>query len=192
MRVGARTIVVLGVVLAACDKDAGEPAPPAASAVVSVPVAAEPGALLEAGDEAPEVEAVAHTGQRVRLADHRGKPVVVYFYPKDDTPGCTVEAQSFRDEWRRLRQAGVVVLGVSTDDNVSHRAFASKYELPFLLLPDTDQKIARAFGVPLANGHAKRVTFVIDTKGRIAKTFADVTPKGHAEEVVAAVSELES
>ena len=173
----------------ACEKRAetGSTAAPAES--TAAPARA---GLLEAGDEAPKVEAVAHNGQRMSLADLRGKPVVVYFYPKDDTPGCTVEAQGFRDEWKRLSSAGAVVLGVSTDDNVSHRAFASKYELPFLLLPDSDQTIAKAFGVPIVNGHAKRVTFVIDKQGRIAKVFPAVTPKGHADEVIVAVSALDS
>jgi peroxiredoxin Q/BCP len=147
--------------------------------------------LLERGDEAPRVEATAHTGQAVKLSDFKGKPVVVYFYPKDDTPGCTVEAQGFRDDHAELTKAGIVVIGVSTDDTASHRAFASKYELPFLLLPDTDQKISKAFGVPITNGHSKRVTFVIDKNGKIAKVFPEVTPAGHAQEVLTAVKSLD-
>jgi peroxiredoxin Q/BCP len=156
------------------------------------PAATPAQGLLESGDEAPRIETVAHDGSAVKLADYRGKPVVVYFYPKDDTPGCTVEAQGFRDEWKGLTERGVVVLGVSTDDNASHKAFAEKYELPFKLLPDTDRKIATAFGVPVVNGHAKRVTFVIDKQGKIARVFPEVTPKGHADEVLAAVAALES
>ena len=107
----------------------------------------------------------------------------LYFYPKDDTPGCTVQAEGLRDDWPALEKAKAVVLGVSTDDNESHRAFADKYNLPFLLLPDPDQRIARAFGVPLKNGRAKRVTFVIDKQGKIAKVFPKVDPATHADDV---------
>ena len=184
-------ILALGLTSVGCEKRTETPLTTAESPAEPAQAPPRTG-LLEAGDEAPKIEALAHNGQRMSLSDLRGKPVVVYFYPKDDTPGCTVQAQGFRDEWKRLTAAGAVVLGVSTDDNVSHRAFASKYELPFLLLPDSDQKIAKAFGVPIVNGHAKRVTFVIDKQGRVAKVFPEVTPKGHAEEVIAAVGALES
>ncbi len=163
---------------------------PAAATSASPPAEAEK-ELLGIGDDAPAIDAVAHNGQKVTLAQFKGKPVVVYFYPKDDTPGCTVEAKGIRDEWPELRKAGAVVLGVSSDDNVSHRAFASKYDLPFLLVPDTDHKIAGAFGVPVNNGHAKRVTFLIDKGGKIAKVFPDVTPDGHAKELVAAIGGLQ-
>jgi thioredoxin-dependent peroxiredoxin len=194
MRRNTLVIVAALGVLGACNKTeqrAGDPAP-APSETPTPTATAEKKGLLERGDEAPTVEAVAHDGSQVKLADYRGKPVVVYFYPKDDTPGCTVQAQGFRDEWTDLAKSGAVVLGVSTDDNESHKAFAAKYELPFLLLPDTDQKIATAFGVPIVNGHAKRVTFVIDKQGKVARVFPEVTPKGHADEVLAAVAALES
>ncbi len=177
-----------------CEKKAAvsDTAPPT-SASVTTPVVTAPPAregLLGVGAAAPQIEAVAHNGQSVRLADYLGSVVVVYFYPKDDTPGCTVEAQGIRDEWSGFKSAGAVVLGVSTDDNVSHRAFAAKHELPFLLLPDGDHKIAGAFGVPVSNGYAKRVTFVIDKQGKVAKVFPQVTPSAHSKELLAAIDEL--
>ena len=147
-------------------------------------------ALLGVGAPAPAIESVAHNGQKVNLAELKGRPVVVYFYPKDDTPGCTVEAEGFRDDFTDLSKANAVVLGVSTQDNASHRAFASKYGLPFMLLPDEDESIARAFGVPVKNGYTKRVTFVIDKQGKIAKVFPNVNPKGHSDEVLEALAEL--
>jgi peroxiredoxin Q/BCP len=148
--------------------------------------------LLEPGQPAPDIAATAHTGEAVKLSGFRGRPVVVYFYPKDDTPGCTVEAQELRDESAELQKHQVVVLGVSSDDNESHRAFASKYQLPFLLLPDPDHSIAAAFGVPVSSGRAKRVTFVIGKDGKVARVFPDVTPKGHAAEILQVVSSLQS
>jgi peroxiredoxin Q/BCP len=179
----------------ACSKnEASETGAPAAQA--ETPAAANPAvessSLLSEGDQAPEVEAKAHTGKLVRLSQFRGKPVVVYFYPKDDSPGCTMEAQEIRDLWQDLLRTDAVVLGVSTDDNASHQAFAEKYELPFLLLPDTEQRIARAFGVPVNNGRAKRATFVIDRQGKVRKVFGGVSPKGHGMEILNAVKALSS
>lgn len=146
--------------------------------------------LAVEGSEAPDFEAVAHSGQRVKLSELRGKNVVLYFYPKDDTPGCTIEAREIRDEWPRFQQANTVVLGVSADDNESHVRFAEKHGLPFLLLPDPEHEIAEAYGVPVRLGVTKRVTFVIDATGRVAKTFDDVNPNGHAGEIMKAVTDL--
>ena len=174
-------LLVLG-----CDRGA----PRAGAEASSSAGAASPSGLALVGTSAPDIEGVAQNGDKVRLADFRGRPVVVYFYPKDDTPGCTAEAQGMRDEWTALQAAKAVVIGVSTDSADSHRAFTQKYELPFLLLPDPDAKIARAFGVPVHLGFAKRVTFVIDKQGRIAKVFPDVSPKGHAQEVLAVLRGL--
>jgi thioredoxin-dependent peroxiredoxin len=179
----------------ACSKPASEPsgsatatAAPGSVAAVPASAASEPEAkLLEVGAPAPAIESVAHNGQTVKLADLRGRPIVVYFYPKDDTKGCTIEAEEIRDDWADLTKANAVVLGVSTDDNASHRAFATKYGLPFLLLPDTDQSIAKAFGVPVVKGYVKRVTFIIDKQGKIAKVFPQVNPKGHSDEILAAL-----
>lgn len=170
--------------VAGCQNKA-EPAPAARGSSAPAPRAG----LLAVGDPAPAIEATAHTGQAVRLKELVGKPVVVYFYPKDDTPGCTVEAQGLRDEWSALSAAGAVVIGVSTDDNQSHKAFAEKHALPFLLVPDEKGTIAAAFGVPVTLGHAKRITFVIGKNGAIAKVFPEVKPKEHAQEVLAAIRE---
>jgi thioredoxin-dependent peroxiredoxin len=150
--------------------------------------AAAPEALLAEGAAAPPIDTTAHTGEHVSLAALRGKPIVLYFYPKDDTSGCTKEACEIRDAWQKFQDAGAVVLGVSTDDNTSHVAFAEKYKLPFLLLPDQGGAIAKAYGVPLRMGMAKRVTFIIDRQGKITKVFPDVNPAGHANEILAALS----
>jgi peroxiredoxin Q/BCP len=182
---------LLCLAVAGCDRStpAGSSRSDGPGAASAAP-AAEPSGLLGAGAPAPNIEAVAHTGETVKLTELRGRPVVVYFYPKDDTPGCTAEAQGIRDEWEAIKVSKAVVLGVSTDDNDSHKAFADKHSLPFLLLPDKDKSIARAFGVPVRFGLAKRVTFVIDKDGKIAKVFPDVSPKGHAQEVLAALTGL--
>lgn len=148
--------------------------------------------LAAAGSTAPAIDTTSHTGEHVTLAALRGKPVVLYFYPKDDTPGCTKEASEIRDNWDALKQTDAMVLGVSTDDTESHVAFANKYQLPFMLLPDKNGVIAQAYGVPLTLGHAKRVTFVIDRQGKIAKVFPDVNPSGHAAEILAALASLHS
>ncbi len=188
-----RFLVLCGcaALLGACSKDKPSSAAPTAPASAVVAVKShDPDKLLEPGAPAPDFEAIAQTGQAVSLKSLRGKPVVVYFYPKDDTPGCTTEAKSFRDNWVDVKKANAVVLGVSSQDNVSHRAFTSKFELPFLLLPDTDHKIAAAFGVPVHLGFAKRVTFLIDKDGKIAKVWPDVDPDQHAEAVIAAIKAL--
>jgi len=176
----------------ACSKPQSDRAAPASSAPAATAASATaPRELLAVGAPAPDLKVVAHNGTPVKISDFRGKPVVVYFYPKDDTPGCTIEAQEIRDLWKDLGEAGAVILGVSTQDNESHRAFASKYGLPFLLLPDTDHSIARAFGVPVnERGFAKRVTFVIDRAGKIAKVYPEVDPGGHAAELLRDVRQI--
>lgn len=142
---------------------------------------------LAAGSPAPNVTFALSTGESVTLASLKGKPVVVYFYPKDDTPGCTVEAQEIRDLYEQLKQTGATVIGVSADGADSHRAFAEKHGLPFLLASDGAGELAKAFGVPLKNGRASRMSFVIDADGRIKRAFPQVTPKGHAAELLAAI-----
>ena len=149
--------------------------------------APRPAGLVAEGSVAPPIETTAHDGQHVSLAALRGKPVVLYFYPKDNTSGCTKEACEIRDAWKQFQDKGAVVLGVSSDDAASHVGFAEKYHLPFLLLPDTDKTIAHAYGVPVRLGFDKRVTFVIDAEGRIKKVFPDVNPVGHAAEILAAL-----
>jgi len=150
----------------------------------------KPNALIAVGAPIPKLSAVAQNGERVDLESFKGKPLVVYFYPKDDTPGCTIEAQEIRDLWSDIQGTGAAVIGVSVDDDASHKAFAEKYALPFLLLPDTDRRITQAFGVGLKSGRARRVTFVFDREGRVAKVFPEVTPKGHGREVVDAIKSL--
>jgi peroxiredoxin Q/BCP len=164
----------------ACER-AEPPAP------VRAPSAAPASSLLAVGADAPDIVATAHTGERVALRDLRGKSVVLYFYPKDDTPGCTLEAQELSALSNELASKGAVVIGVSTDGEASHRAFAEKYSLSFLLLPDDQHQIAARFGVPVVGGKARRVTFIIGPDGKIARVFPAVTPKGHGAEVLAAL-----
>lgn len=152
------------------------------------PAEAPPQGPLAAGALAPDVTFALHTGETTKLSSLRGKPLVVYFYPKDDTPGCTVEAQEIRDLYEPLKQSGAVVIGVSTDPPDAHRAFAEKHSLPFLLASDPQGELAKAFGVPLKNGRATRVSFVIGPDGRIKRTFPQVTPQGHAAELLSAIS----
>jgi thioredoxin-dependent peroxiredoxin len=164
--------------------------PVASIAAAPAPTVAGAGTLLAAGAEVPDVAAPAQDGTLVRLRALKGKPVVVYFYPKDDTPGCTIEAKGIRDQYAELSRRAVV-LGVSVDSLDSHKAFATKYDLPFQLLDDTNHELARAFGVPLSpSGHAKRVTFVIDASGKVSKVFPNVNPDGHAAELIEALKTL--
>ena len=139
---------------------------------------------------------VVKNGQ-VHLADLRGKTVVLYFYPKDDTPGCTKEACSFRDANRVMQKRGIVVLGVSTDDVDSHQKFANKYQLPFPLLADTDTAVSQLYDVYGEKNFAgkkymgiNRSTFLIDKDGIVRKIWHKVRPEGHAEEVLQAVDSL--
>jgi len=197
-------VLILLPLLAACNRAGNnEPAPatssrslasavsPAISDVAPVASSKLPEAvgssLLVVGADVPDVAAKAQDGKLVRLRDLKGKPLIVYFYPKDDTPGCTVEAKGIRDQYAELKSRAVV-LGVSEDSAESHQAFASKYDLPFALLDDTSHALATAFGVPLSSGHAKRVTFVIDAAGKVSKVFPDVNPDGHAAELISALN----
>jgi peroxiredoxin Q/BCP len=148
--------------------------------------------MIKEGELAPDFELVSDSGETVRLSDLRGRTVVLYFYPKDDTPGCTKEACSFRDSYAPLQATGAVVLGVSPDSTKSHTKFKTKYSLPFPLLADTDHQVAEAYGVWVEKssygrkywGNA-RTTFVVDGEGRVKKVFEKVKPEGHAEEVLA-------
>lgn len=122
-------------------------------------------------------------GELRRLKDFRGHNLVVYFYPKDDTPGCTVEGKEFRDSYAQFQALDCAVIGVSTDSVERHRAFAEKHALPFILLADEDGKLASAFGV-LSGKYAARSTFVLDTDLRVRRAFHEVTPRGHAAQVL--------
>ena len=150
---------------------------------------------LETGQKAPEFEVKNEKGELIKLSDYLGKKVVLYFYPKDDTPGCTKEACSFRDADSIYREQGIKVLGVSLDTEQSHQAFASKHSLPFTLLSDTDHSVSDAFGVygeqtSSSTGNKymglARKTFLIDEQGRIKKVFDKVNVESHADEVLAA------
>lgn len=137
-------------------------------------------------NEAPATADIAlpdQHGRETRLADFRGKPLVLYFYPMDDTPGCTVEGKEFRVLHPQFVALGCAVVGVSVDSVESHRAFAAKHGLPFALLSDWRGELARAFGV-LREGVAARSTFVLDRESRIARAFLDVSPRGHAQQVL--------
>jgi thioredoxin-dependent peroxiredoxin len=148
--------------------------------------------VVEEGQQAPDFELASDAGERVRLSDLRGKPVVLYFYPKDDTPGCTKQACGIRDAWGDYRARGAVVLGVSPDDEASHVKFKEKYSLPFTLLADPDHAVATEYG---AWGEKKnygktyegiiRSTFVIGPDGTLVKALRNVKPDGHAERVLA-------
>jgi peroxiredoxin Q/BCP len=151
-------------------------------------------AVLGVGDKAPPFKAADQDGNSVSLRDFKGQKVVLYFYPKDDTPGCTKEACSFRDGWAKFRRRKVAVLGVSVDDEKSHKKFAEKYSLPFTLLADEDKAIVNAYGVwgeKSLYGRTfmgiRRVTYLIDENGRIAAVWPKVKPDGHADEILAAV-----
>jgi peroxiredoxin Q/BCP len=157
------------------------------ASTVALGACAHHGGLLAVGTPAPEFAVTAHDGRRVALSDLRGRFVALYFYPKDDTPGCTKEACGFRDAAKPLEDAGVVVLGVSEQGAGSHAAFAEKYQLPFPLLPDERGELAAAYHVPVTIGLAKRVTYLIGKDGRIARVWPSVTPTGHAQEILAAV-----
>lgn len=146
--------------------------------------------LLAPGAVAPDVVGEAASGDAVHLSAQRGHPAVVYFYPKDETPGCTKEACAFRDAFDRYAKAGVTIFGVSGDDATSHREFRQKHALPFPLVADVDGAVQRAYGVPSRLGMAARVTFLVGPDGKIARVFPDVDPGVHAEEVLAAIAAL--
>ena len=151
--------------------------------------------MIAEGQEAPDFELTSDTGETVKLSDLRGKPVVVYFYPKDDTPGCTTQACGIRDAYGEFERAGAVVLGVSPDDERSHVKFRSKYELPFTLLADTEHAVAERYGVWGEKKYMgkkymgiSRSTFVIGEDGKVKKVFEKVTPATHADDVLAALA----
>ena len=152
--------------------------------------------MLKQGDKAPDFTSKDQDGKTVKLADFKGKRVVLYFYPKDDTPGCTKEACSFRDADDVYQKKGIKVFGVSTDDEKSHQKFISKFQLPFDLLADTDKDIVEKYGVwGEKSMYGKkymgtiRKTFLIDEKGKIAKIFDKVNVAEHADEVLEAFNE---
>jgi len=148
-------------------------------------------AKLKEGDKAPDFTATDQNGQKVSLSDFRGKNVILYFYPKDDTPGCTAEACSFRDNYQSLLSQGFQVIGVSTDDEKSHKKFETKYNLPFPLIADTEHEIVEAYGVwAEKNNYGKtymgtvRTTFIIDQTGVISNIIEKVDTKNSSQQIL--------
>lgn len=185
--------VALLLVLAACDKK--EETKPAV-ATSATPLTAVPatstssstmgeGKKLAEGDVAPDVSMPLQNGKTLQLSSLKGKNVVVYFYPKDQTSGCTMEAQNFRDKFEDLKKADITVIGVSMQDADSHKAFIEKEKLPFDLAID-DGSIAKAFGVPMRGNFHSRWTFLVGKDGKVKKIWRDVQPKDHAVEVLQA------
>ncbi|HSY10515.1 MAG TPA: thioredoxin-dependent thiol peroxidase [Candidatus Dormibacteraeota bacterium] len=149
---------------------------------------------LKEGDKAPEFSVNTNGGGKISLADYKGKNVILYFYPKDDTPGCTKEACAFRDNFSEFKKRGAIVFGVSPDSVKSHDKFVEKFKLPFILLADEDKKIVEAYGVWGEKSFmgrkymgTNRVTFLIGPDGRIKKIWPQVKPEEHVEEVLAAL-----
>ena len=152
--------------------------------------------MLKEKSAAPAFSTKDGEGKQVRLKDFRGQKVVLYFYPKDDTPGCTKEACSFRDAFADFEKSGIKVLGISPDNERAHKKFAEKYKLPFTLLTDTDHSISEAYGtygekkfMGRTYMGVKRTTFLIDEKGKIKRIFEKVKPDEHAQEVLEAFNE---
>ncbi len=153
--------------------------------------------MIQEKDKAPDFTVKTDEGSDLELSALRGRPVVLYFYPKDDTPGCTVEACELRDAFPRFKKSDAVILGVSPDDVKSHQKFKRKFELPFTLLADTDHAIAERYGVWVEKSMygkqywgIQRATFIIDADGTVAKIFPKVKPEGHAAEVEAEIGKL--
>jgi thioredoxin-dependent peroxiredoxin len=150
--------------------------------------------MVEEGKPAPDFALTSDSGETVRLSDYRGKPVVVYFYPRDDTPGCTAQACGIRDNYGAFGERGAVVLGISPDDETSHVKFKEKYGLPFTLLADPDHEVADRYGVWGERSMygktymgIERSTFVIDAEGNVARIMRRVKPDTHAEQVLQAL-----
>ena len=151
--------------------------------------------MVEEGKLAPDFELTSDTGETVKLSALRGRQVVLYFYPKDDTPGCTTQACGIRDAYEEFERAGAVVLGISPDNEKSHVKFRNKYELPFTLLADTDHAVAELYGVWGEKAFmgkkyigVLRSTFVIDANGLVKKIMHKVKPATHADDVLAALA----
>ena len=161
--------------------EAGAPA-----AADGAPAAADSPAELAVGGLAPDFTAETHLGQSFTLSEQKGKAVIVYFYPKDETRGCTAEAEAFRDDFAALQAKGAIVVGVSADSLESHRAFAEAHQLPFALVSDPDGAIARRFGVPFRTT-AQRQTFVVGKDGKLARIYRTVDVAGHAADIQSAI-----
>ena len=150
--------------------------------------------MLEKNIPAPDFELIDENGNPHKLSDYQGKPVLLYFYPKDDTPGCTTEACEFRDDYDQYEKAGVVILGISPDSQKSHNKFKAKYDLPFTLLSDEDHSVCEMYGVwGKKSMYGKeyygvlRTSFLIDADGNLIDIFENVKPKGHSLQVLSAL-----
>lgn len=165
----------------------------ALGAVLSAVTVAAAAAVPEVGAQAPEFSLPDQHGKVRQLSDWRGKWVVLYFYPKDDTPGCTTEACNFRDDWQQLSIMDAQVVGISVDTSASHKAFAEKYHLPFPLLADVKAEAAVRYGAVSdwkLFKFAKRYTFLIDPQGRVAKTYLSVNAAHHSAEIITDLKQL--
>jgi peroxiredoxin Q/BCP len=194
-KIAVSSILFSCVILGGCKKD--NPTPPVSSAASlssAPPITSSSATAANAtpatgasevvvGQPPPDFTATAQDGTAVHLAALKGKPVVVYFYPKDETAGCTKEACSFRDSWDALQAKGVVLIGISQDTDDSHRAFASNHKLPFLLVSDPKGDLAAKFGVPVHMGYDARQSFVIGADGNVKKIYRDVNVTVHAKEI---------
>lgn len=150
--------------------------------------------MLEKLTQVPDFELLDENEKKHRLSDYKGRPVLLYFYPKDDTPGCATEACEFRDDYDEYEKAGVVILGVSPDSPKSHKKFKEKYDLPFTLLADDDHQLCEQFGVWAKKKMygreyfgVLRTSFLIDSEGKLVEIFENVKPKGHSQQVLAAL-----
>lgn len=188
----ALSLTLAALVATGCPRDsAPQQSDPEGEAPVDEPAAErESRGLVAEGSPIPDFSSEAHDGTLVSPSAMLGSPWVLYFYPKDDTPGCTAEARGFRDAHADLEALDARVFGASLDDLESHRSFAEAHDLTFPLIADTDGAIAESFGVSTEAGYAERVTFVIDAEGTIAKVFPEVEIEGHADEVLDALRAL--
>jgi peroxiredoxin Q/BCP len=197
-KIGVSSILIFSsVILGGCKKDepptpvastasslnSGAPATSASTAPADSTSAPTANGDVVVGQPPPDFTATAQDGTVVHLAALKGKPVVVYFYPKDETPGCTKEACSFRDAWDSLHDKGVVLIGISADTDESHRAFASNHKLPFLLISDAKGDLAAKFGVPVHLGYDARQSFVIGADGNVKKIYRDVDVTIHSKQI---------
>jgi len=177
----------------ACATPASTPTAPPTSgtsaASTAAPTASSPSIAADfapdelVGKPAPDFTAVAQDGTAIHVAALKGKRVVLYFYPKDETPGCTKEACSFRDAWQDLSGTGAVLVGISADTSGSHKDFAAHYKLPFLLVSDPDGQIGGTYGVPFS-GHHQRQTFIIGADGKVLKVYRKVDVTVHAKQIL--------
>ncbi|HVU04629.1 MAG TPA: peroxiredoxin [Polyangiaceae bacterium] len=187
-------LLVLGSALPGCRKAPTADADPSVTGKSSAPPPLDtsweqnPGRLLAPKERAPDFEGIAHTGMRVRLSSFSGKTVVVFFYGADKTPEATAEVRAFRDAWMRFIPLRTMVIGVSADDRVMHRDFATAEELPFLLVTDEGGKIARAFGVPSDGGRSRPATFVVSPEGVVLRVISAPNPSAYATEILDALS----